>query len=126
MTISIKLAYDGKNRLVKLYVEDVDLTISSLMDTAKHLFPNLEGIDNEKLSFQYYDKDGDIIMVSTNKELKVALNEIRGVDDRKDLKFEIITIMDDESKSANELEESFQYPTYHPASELRTRPGIVR
>ena len=103
MTISIKLAYDGKYRRDELYVEEVDLTISLLMDTAKNLFPSLEEIDGEKLSFEYYDKDGDVITYA-QKELKVALNEMRGGDL---LKFEIITILKSHPKVTAFDEENY-------------------
>ena len=87
------------------------------MDTAKNLFPSLEEIDGEKLSFEYYDKDGDVITYA-QKELKVALNEMRGGDL---LKFEIITILKSHPKVT--AFDEFQSIAHTPPRTRNTKPS---
>ena len=67
---SIKLTYESVIRRVQVVGEDA-LTVESLSNISKKLYPQLRSAD--ALSFQYVDDDEDKITVQSDEELNEAL-----------------------------------------------------
>ncbi len=105
MTHSIKLSCNGEYRRIPMPSEPNDLNFMRLLETVKHLFPDLV---DEDLSFTWNDGENDIVM-STTEELHEAIrvlsmmstNNTNKVSTDTFFKFEVSMVLKPNSKVTN-------------------------
>ena len=72
---SVKFKYNGEVK--KIIIEKETILFNDLVRKAKVIFASLTSHEDDVISFQWTDEDGDDLRCQTDEEIKAAITELK-------------------------------------------------